>query len=50
MFIPFYMMFSLPPMLLVIFWISGYWYEEILIREAVFDEFGGLIGKQGPTN
>ncbi len=44
------MMFSLPPMLLVIFWISGYWYEEILIREAVFDEFGGLIGKQGPTN
>lgn len=45
--IAFYMVFSLPPMLLVIFWISGFWYEEILVREAVFDEFGGLIGKQG---
>lgn len=41
------MVFSLPPMLLVIFWISGFWYEEILVREAVFDEFGVLIGKQG---
>lgn len=45
--IAFYMVFSLPPMLLVIFWISGFWYEEILVREAVFDEFGVLIGKQG---
>jgi membrane protein len=41
------MVFSLPPMLFVIFWMSGFWYEEILVREAVFDEFGGMIGKQG---
>lgn len=45
--IAFYMVFSLPPMLLVIFWITGIWYEEILVRAAVFDEFGSLIGKQG---
>ena len=45
--IAFYMVFSLPPMLFVIFWMSGFWYEEILVREAVFDEFGGMIGKQG---
>lgn len=45
--IAFYMVFSLPPMLFVIFWISGFWYEELLVREAVFDEFGGMIGKQG---
>ncbi len=43
----YYMVFSLPPMLLVIFWIAGLWYEEILVREAVFYEFGELIGKQG---
>jgi membrane protein len=43
----YYMVFSLPPMLLVIFWTAGLWYEEILVREAVFDEFGDLIGKQG---
>ena len=43
----YYMVFSLPPMLIVIFWIAGLWYEEILVREAVFYEFGELIGKQG---
>lgn len=43
----YYMVFSLPPMLLVIFWSAGLWYQEILVREAVFDEFGDLIGKQG---
>jgi len=45
--ISYYMAFSLAPMLLVIFWIAGLWYEEILVREAVFYEFGELIGKQG---
>lgn len=45
--IAFYMVFSLPPLLLVVFWITGIWYEEMLIREAVFDEFGNLIGEQG---
>lgn len=43
----YYMVFSLHPMLLVIFWMAGLWYEEILVREAVFDEIGNLIGDQG---
>ncbi len=33
-------------MLLVIFWTAGLWYEENLVREAVFDEFGSIIGQQ----
>lgn len=45
----YYMVFSLPPMLIVIFWTAGLWYEEIRVREAVFDEFGVLIGKQGAS-
>jgi len=45
--ISYYMAFSLAPMLVVIFWAAGLWYEETLVREAVFDEIGELIGKQG---
>ncbi len=45
--IAYYMAFSLAPMLLVIFWVAGLWYKELLVREAVFDEFGQLIGKHG---
>ena len=43
----YYMVFALPPMLVIIFWLAGLWYEEILIREAVFEEFGELLGQDG---
>lgn len=43
----YYVVLSLPPMLLMIFWSVGLWYKESLIREAVFDEFGDLIGQDG---
>ena len=43
----YYMVFALPPMLIIIFWLVGLWYEEVLIRAAVFDEFGELIGQDG---
>jgi len=43
----YYMVFSLPPMLLIIFWSVGLWYKEAIVREAVFDEFGVLIGQDG---
>ena len=43
----YYMVFSLPPMLLIIFWTVGLWYKEAIVREAVFDEFGVLIGQDG---
>ena len=43
----YYMVFSLPPMLLIIFWSAGFLYDEVIIREAIFDEFGKLIGENG---
>ena len=43
----YYMVFALPPMLVIIFWIVGLWYEEIPIKDAVFDEFGKLMGQDG---
>ncbi len=45
--IAYYMVFSLAPMLLIIFWVAGLWYEEFILREAVFVEIGELIGNQG---
>jgi len=43
----YYMIFSLPPMLLVIFWTAGFLHDDGIVREAVFDEFGKLIGEIG---
>lgn len=43
----YYMVFALPPMLVIIFWLAGLWFEEVLVREAVFDEFGALMGQDG---
>ena len=43
----YYMVFSLPPMLLIIFWSAGLLYDEVIVREAIFDEFGKLIGENG---
>ena len=43
----YYMVFSLPPMLLIIFWSAGLFYDEVLVREAIFNEFSKLIGENG---
>lgn len=43
----YYMVFSLPPMLLIIFWSAGLLYDEDLVREGIFDEFSKLIGENG---
>ncbi len=43
----YYVVFSLPPMLLIVFWSAGLWYKEAQVREAVFDEYGELIGQEG---
>ena len=45
----YYMVFSLPPMLLIIFWSAGLLYDDVIVREAVFDEFGKLIGENGSS-
>lgn len=43
----YFTVFSLPPMLIVVFWAAGLMSEEFAVREAVFDEIGGLVGKTG---
>lgn len=43
----YYVVFSLPPMLFIVFWSAGLWYKEAQVREAVFDEYGELIGQEG---
>jgi len=41
------MVFSLPPMLLIILWVTGFFFEEVLVQEAVFSEIGALVGEEG---
>lgn len=43
----YYMVFSLPSMLLIIFWTSARFYDEAAVREAIFDKIGSLVGHQG---
>ena len=43
----YYMIFALPPMLIIILWLVGLWYEEELVRGAVFEEFRVLMGADG---
>lgn len=43
----FYTVFSLPPMLMIIFWAAGLMYEETTVRDAIFNEIGKVIGKSG---
>jgi len=43
----YFMVFSLPPMLVIILWAAGFFFEEALVREAVFFEIGSLVGEEG---
>jgi membrane protein len=43
----FYMVFSLPPMLLIIVWTAAGFYREVAVREAIFFEIGKLVGREG---
>lgn len=43
----YYTVFSLPPMLIVVFWAAGLMSEEFAVRVAIFDEIAGLVGKAG---
>lgn len=43
----YYMVFSLPPMLLVVVWLTSMWFEEVHVRESIFEEFAELIGNEG---
>lgn len=41
------MVFSLPPMLLIILWATNLFYKAQLVQEAIFSEFGAMIGPEG---
>jgi membrane protein len=43
----YYMVFSLPSMLLIIFWTSAHFYDEGSVREAIFAKIGSLVGHKG---
>jgi membrane protein len=43
----FYMIFSLPSMLLIILWIAARFNKEVVVREAISLEIGDLVGRGG---
>ena len=43
----FYAIFSLPSILLIIFWTSAHFYKEVAVRDAIFSEIGKLVGQEG---
>lgn len=43
----YYMIFSLPSILMIILWTAARFYREVAVREAVFSEIAGLVGKEG---
>jgi len=43
----YFMVFSLPPMLLVILWIADGFQKEVAVSKAVFAEIGALVGEEG---
>jgi membrane protein len=43
----YYMIFSLPSILLIILWTAARFYREVAVREAIFSEIGDLVGEEG---
>jgi membrane protein len=43
----YYMIFSLPSILLIILWTAARFYREAAVREAIFTEMGELVGEEG---
>jgi membrane protein len=43
----FYMIFSLPSILLIILWTAARFYREVAVRQAIFSEISGLVGEDG---
>ena len=41
------MIFSLPPMLVIILWAADVFYRQERVREAIFSEIGALVGADG---
>ena len=45
--VAYYMVFALPSILVIIFWLAGLWYQKNQITAAVLDEFSELMGQEG---
>jgi membrane protein len=43
----YYMIFSLPSILMIILWTAARFYREVTVREALSSEIGQLVGKEG---
>ena len=43
----YYMIFSLPSMLLIVLWGAAFFSREVAVRDAIFAELGDLIGLEG---
>ena len=43
----YYMIFSLPSILMIILWTAARFYREAPAREAIFSEIAGLVGEEG---
>ncbi|MFK8007576.1 MAG: YihY/virulence factor BrkB family protein [Saprospiraceae bacterium] len=43
----YYTIFSLPPMLLVILFTTTWFYEEAMVKDALFSQIGELVGRDG---
>ena len=42
--ISYYMIFSLPPMLLIILWTAAHFYKEVTVHDAIFQKMTALVG------
>ncbi len=43
----YFMVFALPSILVIIFWLAGIWFKSLIITETVIDEFAELMGQEG---
>jgi membrane protein len=43
----YYMIFSLPSMLLIVLWLTAQLYDEEAVRQAIFTEIGRMVGEGG---
>ena len=43
----YYMVFSLPSMLFIVFWTTAKFYKEDAVRDAISSQIGSLVGEEG---
>ena len=47
--ISYYMVFSLPSMLLIVLWTGAQFYKDVLIQDTIFQKITALVGEQAAT-